>query len=92
MQLRALPGGLGGLRAGAKEHGVDDTKGRMEATDGVVKQGGMLGQGCGHPGMSQLQERRTPSTEKDSGLAVHPPGDRAGSEESITGITGELLE
>jgi hypothetical protein len=42
--------------------------------------------------MSQLQERRTPSTEKDSGLAVHPPGDRAGSEESITGITGELLE
>ena len=92
MQLIKLPAGLSGLRAGTEEHGVDDPKGRMEATDGIVQQGGMLGQGCGHPGMSQLQERRTSGTEKDSGLAVHPPGNRARSEEPIAGFARQLLE
>jgi hypothetical protein len=64
----------------------------MESADGIVLQGGMLGQSCGHPGMSQLQERRSPSTEKNSGLAVHPPGDRAGSEEPSAWFTRELLK
>src|ERR1700761_857865 len=92
MQLVELPGGLGGLRASAKEHGVDDTKGRMETTDGIMQQGGMLSQGCSHPGMSQLQQRRATGAEEDSGLPVHPPGDRAGSEEPMPGVTREFLE
>jgi hypothetical protein len=47
--------GLDGLSAGAEEHGVDDTKSRMETADWLVQQVGMLSQRGRDPGVSQLQ-------------------------------------
>jgi hypothetical protein len=53
-----LPGRLERLGTGAEQHGVDDTKGRMETADRIVQQVGMLRERRRDPGVSQLQQRR----------------------------------
>ena len=80
--------GLGRLGAGAEEHGVDHTKSGMETADWLVQQVGMLGQRGRDPGVSQLQQRRAPRTEKDGRLAVYLPSDGTGAEETIGGSPG----
>jgi len=67
----------------AKHHRENSVEGLVEPANRISKSPGMLGDGGGDPGVRQLKQQGAAGAKEDSRLAVDPPGQRSGTEDSL---------
>ena len=66
-------GGSKYLIDGAEDHRKHHFECAVKARDRVCQRPGMVGNGGGNPGMSELKEQRPTGSQKEDGLSVHLP-------------------
>src|SRR5438105_3389056 len=68
----------------AAEHDAEDDRERsMEPANRIDDQRRVLGNGCAHPGMSELKQDGASGAQKDCRLPIDAPCERVGSEYSL---------